>query len=124
MRHAPGRVTGGDVYHVPVSGRVCAAQDVINGDIVKVSQRTQYLRRGHPLAALIIRIRALGDVDGLADLPLGQVRDLPQVPYTRVSHGSGSKVLNASVSKNSLSVISKPSQISLMVSSLGFLLLP
>lgn len=59
---------------------ICALQKVVNADMVKIRESAQNLRRQHPLTAFIICVCPLGDTDGGADLRLGQIRILPQVP--------------------------------------------
>lgn len=59
---------------------VCAVQQVVHADMMKVRQRAQHLGRQHPLAALIVCICPLGNAHSGADLGLRQVLVLPEGP--------------------------------------------
>ena len=64
---------------------VCAAQNVVHADTVKIRQSAQHLGRNHPLPALIVGIGSLGQVDGLTHLCLGKIPVLPQVAYSWIA---------------------------------------
>lgn len=60
-------------------------QDIVYADMVEVGQSAQDPGRNHSLAALVIGVGPLGNIDGGANFGLRQVFVLSQVSYPLIS---------------------------------------